>query len=309
MNKKNFLFFLFIIAAVVTFQAQARSISEKMMQFQIFLDENNFSPGKIDGLDGQFTQQALKYYKEAHPGELSKDHIKTGASLYKIYTIKQKDKDYIGTLPKKLAAQAKQKKLFYTNYAEFVAERYHVDLNFLAKINPNQDLNKLKTGASLIVPNVEPFQIEDLYKDEKPKKSNEFSNRSIKINTKKEMLFLYEEDVLIAAFPITAGSTNLPAPKGQWTLKSITYLPWFRYDKKMLIEGKRSSNYYMLPPGPNNLVGVVWMGLNKVGIGIHGTDHPETIGRTTSHGCIRLSNWDAVKLSKMITPGIKVQIE
>ena len=100
----------------------------------------------------------------------------------------------------------------------------------------------------------------------------------------------------------------MPTPIGVWKVKKITYLPWFRYDKKMLYEGEHSSNYYNIPPGPNSPVGVVWIGLNKPGIGIHGDNTPQTIGRSTSHGCIRLSNWDAVKLSKMITTNIPVQI-
>ena len=91
-------------------------------------------------------------------------------------------------------------------------------------------------------------------------------------------------------------------------MESINYMPIFRYDKEMLYHGRRSKSGIATPRGPNSKVGVVWMSLNKTGVGIHGTDEPETIGHATSHGCIRLANWDAVKVAEMIQPGTKVII-
>jgi lipoprotein-anchoring transpeptidase ErfK/SrfK len=91
-------------------------------------------------------------------------------------------------------------------------------------------------------------------------------------------------------------------------VENITALPEFRWDEKMLKEGSRSNDALTLPPGPRNPVGVYWMGLNKKGIGMHGTDSPWTIGRSASHGCIRLANWDAAKLAAMIKKGMAVEI-
>jgi lipoprotein-anchoring transpeptidase ErfK/SrfK len=88
----------------------------------------------------------------------------------------------------------------------------------------------------------------------------------------------------------------------------VTILPNFRWDEAMLQHGRRSRDYYLIPPGPRNLVGVVWIGLNKKGIGIHGTDNPDTIGRSASHGCIRLANWDAIRLANEVTTGMMVEI-
>jgi lipoprotein-anchoring transpeptidase ErfK/SrfK len=122
------------------------------------------------------------------------------------------------------------------------------------------------------------------------------------------MLRVLDNGKLIAAFPVTVGSERLPAPKGSWKVKVIASLPDFRWDEKMLKEGERSDNAITLPPGPRNPVGVYWMGLNKEGIGVHGTDSPWTIGRSASHGCIRLANWDAVKVAGMIAPGTPVEI-
>jgi len=303
---------LLCIITSVSAQDTEQPVSEETVRLQIFLDKNNFGPGKIDGFEGEFTKQALTLYKKAHSIQSSEDidnDLKKISPVYIRYEIREEDKKYIGKVPNKPAAQEKNKGMPYTTFAELVAERFHVDLDFLAQHNPDKDIKKLQLGDQLSVPNVDPFYIEDLEKGKKPEEQPELSKRIIKITTTERMLELYEEDRLLAAFPITLGSKDLPAPKGTWKIKSITYLPWFRYDKKMLKEGKRSANYYNIPPGPNSPVGIVWMNLNKRGIGIHGSDEPDTIGRSASHGCIRLSNWDAMKLSKMITPGIKVQID
>src|SRR4029077_7496736 len=96
-------------------------------------------------------------------------------------------------------------------------------------------------------------------------------------------------DKIVCSYPITPGSTKLPAPIGVWKIVGIATLPWFRWDEAMLEHGYRSDNYFNIPPGPRNPVGILWMGLNKRGIGIHGTNSPNTIGRGASHGCIRLA--------------------
>jgi lipoprotein-anchoring transpeptidase ErfK/SrfK len=308
--KKIVALFLFSLLAFGLAQAAKLTQLEQNTRMQIFLFQENFSPGKIDGTKGKFTEQALKYYQMAHPQDMDAidKSLEQISPIFITYTIRKEDKDYIGKVPKKRSEQAKNKYMPYSSFAEFIAERFHTDLVFLKKLNPKKNLNKLQVGDELIVPNVAPFMIEDI-SEKKLSKQSKFSKRSIKINTKGRMLLLYEGDKLLAVFPITPGSSSLPAPQGTWKIESITYLPWFRYDEKMLQEGTRGTKYYNIPPGPGSPVGVVWIALNKRGIGIHGTDKPETIGRSESHGCIRLSNWDAVTLSKMITKNIKVQID
>ena len=108
------------------------------------------------------------------------------------------------------------------------------------------------------------------------------------------------QEKLVACFPITPGSKAIPTPKGEWHVVAKTLLPEFRWDKSVLMTGKRSNTFYQLPPGPNNPVGICWIALNKPGIGMHGTAEPDTIGRSASHGCIRLSNWDAFKVYGMV---------
>jgi len=152
-----------------------------------------------------------------------------------------------------------------------------------------------------------PFEIEKITGEKIPE-NPAFTARRIFIDTKERLLEVFDGDELVCVFPITPGSTTLPAPVGTWKILGATTWPWFRYDEGMLHYGVRTEDYYNLPPGPNNLVGVLWMGLNKTGIGIHGTNNPETIGRAASHGCIRLANWDAARLKDLVSVGNTVII-
>jgi lipoprotein-anchoring transpeptidase ErfK/SrfK len=296
------------------------SARDRDARVQIFLDEEGFGPGKIDGAIGEFGWKALECYARVHglgildPRSKAFEKVVPVTSIspiYTTYTIRPEDAKWIGSLPDNLEDRAKLPLLPYTSYLEFVAERYHADRTFLAKLNPGLDLHALKPGDTVQVPNVTPFQIETLRPGGYliPPKSAMKGN-VVKIDTTERMLKVYGSgNRLLAAFPITPGSKTLPAPKGTWKVVNMASMPFFRYDEKMLNEGVRSDNFINLPPGPNGPVGVMWMGLSKSGVGMHGTNNPDTIGRAASHGCIRLSNWDAVKLSGMVTQGIAVAID
>jgi lipoprotein-anchoring transpeptidase ErfK/SrfK len=132
---------------------------------------------------------------------------------------------------------------------------------------------------------------------------------SLYVSTKENMLEVYAGAKLAAAFPVTIGSEQTASPIGDWKVKAIAKLPTFRWDRKMLEHGERGSHFHLLPPGPNNPVGVLWIALNKKGIGLHGTDDPDSIGRSASHGCVRLANWDIVKLAELVKPGVAVEIK
>ena len=173
--------------------------------------------------------------------------------------------------------------------------------------SPGKDWEQLKPGDELKVPNVIPFEIEKLTEAFVPE-NPAFAKRKVFILTKERVLEIFEGDQMLFEFPITPGSTKLPAPKGTFKILGIATLPWFRHDEGVLNHGVRTENYFNLPPGPNNPVGILWMGLNKPGIGIHGTNNPETIGRAGSHGCIRTANWDAARLKDMVSPGTVVTI-
>lgn len=321
---------------------------EAATRLQVFLDRANFSPGKIDGHYGDFTLKALALYRQSHgeqpqtsppPSGDAKSDIApdvTGLDLTSVepvfipYTVTEADLQSVGDLPSAVAAKAKLKFLPYRNAADAIAEKFHADVHFLEHLNAGK-MKNIKAGDQLTVPNVEPFElwsVKDIQpgSETKPEAANEVEyqpeaqsptpgenpgsprNVSVKIDTKTNMLGVFDGEKLIAAYPVTVGSAHTASPIGDWKVVRITKLPTFRYDKEMLQHGQRSGNFYLLRPGPRNPVGVMWIALNKKGIGIHGTDDPDSIGRAMSHGCIRLANWDVVRLATKIKRGDKVSI-
>jgi lipoprotein-anchoring transpeptidase ErfK/SrfK len=319
---------------------------EAATRLQVFLDRANFSPGRIDGRYNDLTWKAVALYRESRgeqpPAPPSEPQAKrnltpdvNGLDLGSVepvfvpYTVTEADLQSAGQLPGNVAAKAKLKFLPYRSPADAIAEKFHCDPHFLEQLNPGK-LKGIKAGNQLTVPNVEPFELASV-KDIQPgsetvsQAANEFEdqpetqastpgeseaprNVSAKVDTKRNMLGVFEAGKLIAAYPITVGSARTVSPIGDWKVRGIAKLPRFRYDKEMLEHGQRSGNFYMLPPGPRNPVGVMWIALNKKGIGLHGTDDPASIGRAVSHGCIRLANWDVVRLATKIKAGDNVSI-
>jgi lipoprotein-anchoring transpeptidase ErfK/SrfK len=253
------------------------------------------------------------------------------------YTVTEADVESVGELPAEVSAQARLKYLPYRSPADAIAEKFHSDADFLEQLNPGKT-KTLKPGDQILVPNVEPFDLASVKKikpgsevaaqaanevDDAPDaqtKNAEDENKEInkdeaapspiavKIDTKTNMLGVFEGDKMIAAYPVTVGSAHTESPIGEWKVRHIAKMPTFRYDKEMLQHGQRSGNFHLLPPGPRNPVGVMWIALNKKGIAIHGTNEPDSIGRSASHGCIRLANWDVVRLATKIKSGDNVSI-
>lgn len=287
---------------------------DDILRLQIFLDGQLFGPGKLDGRPGEFTTKALKHYQRAHglPETELETHtldLSSVTELYTTYTIRAQDLGFVGELPSQPAAQSKKKYLPYDSLLEFLTERFHCAPDFLEFINQPMKLSALKSGDVVKVPAVQPFLIEELTQIAKLPEIPEFKTRVIKIDTREKLLALWDGEKLLASLPITPGSGHTATPPGTWRILGITQMPTFRWDKSVLDYGVRSENYYTLPLGPNNPVGVMWIGLNKPGIGIHGTNLPQSIGRSASHGCMRTANWDVVRLVKMITQGMTVIIE
>lgn len=284
---------------------------ETSVKLQIFLDNNDFGPGKIDGRMGEFFRKALVHYKRAHgmaeTGSVDSWLFDQVPQTYTDYVIPEEALNFVGETASKPSEQSKLKKMKYGSLLEFIAERYHSAEDFLKKINPGMKLEDLKVGDTVKVPNVLPFKIEDL-KEGFAEKNPAFANRKIYIDTKDRFLLIYDDKQLVAEFPITPGSSTLPAPMGLWKILGIATLPVFRHDEGVLQHGEKSSVFYNLPPGPNNPVGILWMGLNKPHVGVHGTNNPETIGRAASHGCIRTANWDAARVKELVTVGNAVSI-
>jgi lipoprotein-anchoring transpeptidase ErfK/SrfK len=316
-------------------------------RLQVFLDRANFSPGRIDGRYNALTRKALAAYRASRGEQPQPSPAQrkaksnaapdiTGLDLASVdpvfvpYTVTEADLQSVGPSPKEPPQQAKLKFLPYHDPADALAEKFHSDTHFLEQLNPGK-LKAIKPGDQLRVPNVEAFELASV-KDIKPgsevssqaanevedqpdaQGGNPDQNRSptanvvVKVDTKTNTLEVGEGEKLIAAYPVTVGSAQTASPIGEWKVRGIAKMPTFRYDKEMLKHGQRSGNFYLLPPGPRNSVGVMWIALNKKGIGIHGTNDPGSIGHAASHGCVRLANWDVVRLATKIKSGDSVSI-
>ncbi|MFM2171406.1 MAG: hypothetical protein RI957_1635 [Verrucomicrobiota bacterium] len=307
------------------------------VRLQIFLDQQNFGPGVIDGKPGLFTEHAVMSWNEvqghAHQdwsAALTASQKAVPAPLITVTVPPLNEKWVNPKLSNDRIQQSKAKRLSYRSVGELMAERYHTDVDFLIEINGEKKIFGLTVGQEIQVPNVRPFEIEKIT-GVQHKRDEDKAQRHVVVDTKRNQMRIFEaapvalivaEDnapgvakpaanrSLIASFPITPGKPQF-IHYGMWEVRTAVEFPAWRFDKSLLETGKRSkdtSKIYDLPSGPNSPVGVIWCGLNKSGIGLHGTADPETIGRAQSAGCIRLANWDAIRLPQLISPGSSVEI-
>lgn len=305
-----------------------------LTRVQILLDQAGFRPGKIDGLVGEFTQKVADRYcvaKGLPQGTLL--DVSGIPDPYREYTIVEEDKQWVGPQASGPAAQEKLKAMLYGDLWELVAERFHCDLEFLHELNKDIPEDKIAVGSVLRVPDVREFQLTEVAALEKKRREEEVAKKAAAAATpdplatptpaqlappvpvnrlillrKERLIEVWEADRIVASFPCTPGSSKTPVPLGKWHIIGNILLPTFRWDKSVLESGVRSSNAFELPPGPNNPVGIVWMGLNRPSVGMHGTPTPDQIGRNESHGCIRLANWDAFLLTQLVTKGTEVEV-
>ncbi len=289
---------------------------DTILRVQIFLDQELFGPGKIDGALGEFSYKAVVNWNYAHGNKEIYDwepvvraaEAKVPVALAS-YTVREEMQAYINPeLPEDPRFWQNYKAMLYRSMDELVAERFHTDETFLQKANPGLNTSKLKPGDVVQVPSVRPFKIELVKQYQGFKEDAILSRHIVVIDTTERMGAVYDEDEhMIAAFPITPGKPQF-IPHGQWKIVNMTTTPDFRYDKKFLEEGQRGdeSTAMHIPPGPNSPVGILWAGLSKSGIGLHGTASPRTIGRAQSAGCVRFANWDAIRLPSLIRPGSAV---
>jgi len=288
----------------------ADTLLEQTLQRQILLDGAGFGPGVVDGQDGEFTRKAGLLFQQARglSAEALND-LERNIQTRSKYLITEKDLNSLGTMASGPAAQSQQERLPYTSLAELLAERFHTTRAFLQKLNPGSDLNSLSAGARITVPNVRrPFRYDQFPSTYSPAPEATSNSRRVIVDVQEKILQVFENQQVIAAFPITPGSSRHPAPEGEWRIVGSVPWPWYRHDDGVLNRGERTDEFYHLPPGPNSPVGILWAGLNRPGIGIHGTPNPDTIGRAGSHGCIRLSNWDAATFYTLVTKGTPVTI-
>jgi lipoprotein-anchoring transpeptidase ErfK/SrfK len=292
----------------------SRALAAKV---QILLDRARFSPGVIDGRGGENVDNALEAFRKANGLDgnagKGKDAGKgideaTLAKLAEIakessdpvlteYTITEEDAKgpFAKEIPDGLEEQAKLDRLAYRDPVELLAERFHMDEDFLKELNPGKDL--AKAGTVITVANVKAGGTE----------ARAGAVKRIEVDRAEKQLRAYgDDDKLLAVFPATIGSTSRPAPTGTHEVKAVAKNPDYTYNPEYKFEGVKTDKPFKIAPGPNNPVGSTWIDLSKDGYGIHGTPEPSKIGKTASHGCVRLTNWDAEVLARMVKPGIKV---
>lgn len=287
---------------------------ETILRIQIFLDREMFCPGKVDGAIGEFTYKGVVNYNFSHGvadvydwTRVIEDAYRAVPVLYAAFKMREDLLKFVdAALPAKPEEQQGSKYMSYRSVDELIAERFHTDETFLAALNPNKNLATLAPGQIVYVPNLKPFKIEDVPKSRGFKEDAVLSRNTVVIDTKERMGAIYDpKERMLAAFPITPGKPQF-IPIGDWKIVTMVTTPTFRWDKQFLEQGERGDVSFAIPPGPNSPVGILWSGISKSGIGLHGTASPRTIGRAQSAGCVRFANWDAIRLPTLVRPGSKV---
>ena len=272
-----------------------------LVKVQVLLDRAHNSPGAIDGRPGRNLDHALGIYAHEHslqPGlnavVIASLQKVEGGAITQSYTITAKDEagPFIGRLPSDIYAQSKLGRMGYTTPEEELAERFHMSQQLLEAMNPDADFSKAGTQITVVRPHTGGLRGQVA---------------KIEVDKRVDELMAYGADGrLIASFPSTIGSAEHPAPSGDYTVAQVRPNPSYIYDPRVLTWGPRRRGRFRIEPGPNNPTGVIWIGLSKPTYGIHGSPNAELIGKTASHGCVRLTNWDAWDLGNAVKPGAAV---
>ncbi len=285
--------------------------AQQMLAVQVALDRAGFSPGEIDGRGGPRTRLALSAFQKSAglrrpDGAISEETIAALRMLDPVttYTITQQDVagPFIGTMPDDMMERAKLPALAYSTPLEALAEKFHSSPALLRTLNPGTAWG---AGEAIRVPSVEPFQVPSTANGEKAAAALEVvvsgATRSLVVRNGKGEILMHA--------PVTLGGEKDPLPVGEWKVTGVSWNPVFNYNPDLFWDADPAHAKAKIPAGPNNPVGVVWVDTNKQHFGLHGTPEPSTIGRTESHGCIRLTNWDATRLGRLVSPGTKVTIQ
>lgn len=281
-----------------------------VVKTQVYLDRAGFSVGALDGRWGRNTAIALFWFQRSRgvtatePGALDEQTFRAlaatagGPQAVVQRTLTEEDvKGPFVPIPEDVYDKAKLDCLCYETLREKLAERFHTTEDFLASLNPGADFAALKAGDAVWVPNVR----EPVTQDQQDIARIVISIRGNTFNA------FDAAGNLVFHSPTTLGSKYDPSPRETVEVKKVTFDPWFHYQPTLFHEVPDDEPEANLAPGPNSPVGVVWTALSKPHFGIHGTSDPESIGYASSHGCVRLTNWDARDVGHRVKPGVTVE--
>jgi lipoprotein-anchoring transpeptidase ErfK/SrfK len=310
------------VAAGQTGTSSKPPIDWTILHAQVILDHLGFSPGILDGREGQSLTAALQGFQMsrglAQSGTLDPATLSALKPYASLRPVKRLTLDaetlkgpYINPMPKNPEKQSKLSSLAYTRPLEKLAEMFHTTPDVLVELNPGG--REIRPGAEFVFPNALPAS-RDYPAGIKPEWRQTLNDLNVEakvpeadhlvVDKSDKVLRVFDkQDRLVAQFSATMGSQHDPLPIGTWKIYGADTNPKFHYNPALFWDAKKGDEKAMLPPGPNGPVGVVWLDLSKEHYGIHGTPEPQLIGRTQSHGCIRLTNWDAARLALMVKPG------
>jgi lipoprotein-anchoring transpeptidase ErfK/SrfK len=295
-------------APLVSFAAGFPRPVQTVFEAQLALDRQGISSGSLDGKIGSQTHAAIRAFQRQSDlpatGELdeaTKTNLTLGSPPFANYTITSNDLARLQPVSKTWLGKAQQTALDYETILELVAEKNHSHPDLIRRLNPNVGWSNVLAGTSVQVP--------DVTADDPPSKA-----AFARISLSEKILEAFDTDSnLLVHFPCSIAQRVEKRPVGELHVAVVAPNPNYTFDPDLFPESPEAKEQpgvkLILPPGPNNPVGAVWIGLDKPGYGMHGTPRPEDVGRTESHGCFRLANWNAERLLKIVWVGMPVYVE